>query len=677
MSWIVSLIIAGAMVAASANDATLTTPLPVVETATCSTVKTQNAVADELQTNTQERIDQTYPLNPNGRINLDNLNGEVVITAWDRNEVRVEAVKTIECDREVQIDVNINATPSLISIDTDYNWEKNGSGWSSGGYRCRKANVDYKLTVPRTARLDQIETVNGAVSLDGLTDYVKASTVNGKVTARNLRGTVYVSSVNGALDVDFDSLQNVRDVKIGMVNGTINLQLPSDIDATVKADTVNGSINNDFGLPVRKGEYVGRNLYGRLGNGGITVKLDGVNGTINIRRKQDGRSPKPVTNLLPRADEGDADEIDGVDPVVSVQPAPRPPRTPRVRPLPQGVPVPQPAPRVEIDDEFGVIDENVRKEVEQALRDSNKAIAQANAEISRIDREKIRQEVRRAQEELRRARDFARLERDFNWNYNSAFFAPTTRETKSIAVEGKPTVKINAKGGSVSIRGWDKSEVSYALVKRGGDETGKQLNVTFDKRGSDVTINVTGTEEVSFRLEVFVPRQSNVRISANRAIRVEGVKGDLNMEGTEQSIDVRDASGKMTVASADGNIRVIGFEGEAIVSTATGNISLEGNFSRLSTKTETGETFITLPENAAALVEGPLDRVTFDKGVNIWGAGETPGDTKKWRIGTQNASDKDGKFTLESTDGQIYIRGLNTVRVTRNYQIADGGEILS
>ena len=42
----------------------------------------------------REEFHQTYPLSAGGRISLENINGAVRVTAWDRNEVKVDAVKT-------------------------------------------------------------------------------------------------------------------------------------------------------------------------------------------------------------------------------------------------------------------------------------------------------------------------------------------------------------------------------------------------------------------------------------------------------------------------------------------------------------------------------------------------------------------------------------------------------
>ena len=45
-----------------------------------------------------ETFDKTYPLSPGGAFALQNVNGTVEISGWDRNEVQIHAVKTAEHD---------------------------------------------------------------------------------------------------------------------------------------------------------------------------------------------------------------------------------------------------------------------------------------------------------------------------------------------------------------------------------------------------------------------------------------------------------------------------------------------------------------------------------------------------------------------------------------------------
>ena len=40
-----------------------------------------------------EEFHQTYAISADGRVELDNINGPVHISSWDRNEVKVDAIK--------------------------------------------------------------------------------------------------------------------------------------------------------------------------------------------------------------------------------------------------------------------------------------------------------------------------------------------------------------------------------------------------------------------------------------------------------------------------------------------------------------------------------------------------------------------------------------------------------
>jgi hypothetical protein len=104
---------------------------------------------------------------------------------------------------------------------------------------------------------------------------------------------------------DFDRLEAGSKISLETVNGKVNLLLPSDANATLKADSVNGNITNDFGLPVRKGKYVGRDMYGRLGNGDVQIRLESVNGGLTVSRKNDGKNLSPATDLLPQKNQDD------------------------------------------------------------------------------------------------------------------------------------------------------------------------------------------------------------------------------------------------------------------------------------------------------------------------------------------------------------------------------------
>jgi DUF4097 and DUF4098 domain-containing protein YvlB len=74
-----------------------------------------------------------------------------------------------------------------------------------------------------------------------------------------------------------------RPVEFHTVNGGIDVELPSDVNATVHASTVNGHISTDFPLMIR-GKFTNRQLSGAIGQGGPELNLKTVNGSIELHR---------------------------------------------------------------------------------------------------------------------------------------------------------------------------------------------------------------------------------------------------------------------------------------------------------------------------------------------------------------------------------------------------------
>jgi DUF4097 and DUF4098 domain-containing protein YvlB len=252
-----------------------------------------------------EEFHHSYPLAADGRIELDNINGAVHITAWDQNQVKIDAVKYANTkERLDQAKIEVEADNNFISIRTKY--ADHDLTWSDGDWN-NPASVEYTLMVPRNVRLDEIKLVNGPLDLHGLTGEVRASTVNGKLDAQGLQGRVELSAVNGRLNVQFDRLGN-SPVDLSAVNGELEVTLPSDAQAELEASTVNGGIENDLGLHVNHHRYVGHDLHGELGSGGTRMKLSNVNGHIDIRHANDGRAMSPVKDLSGR-DRDDDDNI--------------------------------------------------------------------------------------------------------------------------------------------------------------------------------------------------------------------------------------------------------------------------------------------------------------------------------------------------------------------------------
>jgi DUF4097 and DUF4098 domain-containing protein YvlB len=270
----------------------------------CALMLTLGALASDHRGSLTEELHQTYAISPDGRIELDNINGDVHISTWDRNEVKVDAVKYADTkERLDEAKIEIESGKDYLSIETKYRDHDHTFNW---GGRNNPASVEYTLTVPRTARLDEIKLINGALDVNGVSGEVRASCINGRVDARDLGGRAELSTVNGRLVAKFTQLAG-NSIELNSVNGSVDLTIPSDSNAEIEANTVSGGIENDFGLHVNHHRFVGHDLRGELGNGGTRIKLENVNGRVEIHHAQDGRALSPVKDRS-RHDKDDDDD---------------------------------------------------------------------------------------------------------------------------------------------------------------------------------------------------------------------------------------------------------------------------------------------------------------------------------------------------------------------------------
>lgn len=566
------------------------------------------------QNRVQEEFHQTYQLAPQGRVQLENISGNVRVTGWDRNEVKVDAVKwAYTSERLNEAEIVVEASSESISIHTSYADRNMNFTDDSTGRLNNPATVEYTLFVPRGARIDSIELINGGLNIEGLTNDVRASSINGKLEARGLTGEAKLSTINGNLEAVFSQLDATRSISLASVNGNLMITIPSDANANLRATSVHGAITNDFGLPVRKGEYVGYDLAGQLGQGTTRIKLANVNGTTNIRRAQDGRAQSQVTNLLTIRETG-KNKVD-------------------------------------------------KDEMKEAMREAREAQLEVTMkrENARAQREAARA-TREAQREIERA---AREAQNATANIGKGVIYDNSRlierDSKSFAVSGAPRVTVETFDGPINVRAWDKQEVSYSATKRARDQENMQgIRITADQRGDEViiraefdraTYNRLGDVQGSAGFDIFVPRQATLRLSSGDGrLSIEGVSGELNAKTNDGAVDVRDSKGRLTVESGDGRVRVSNFDGTASVTTGDGSINLDGRFTRLSASTGDGSVSLSLPADSNATIETNAESV-FNDGIATSEDNDETKRVRRWKVGSGG-----NLLTLKTGDGRISLR---------------------
>jgi len=210
----------------------------------------------------------------NGPITADAASGdEVVVTAEkhgrrsDPDEVRIEVVQGAD---GVTICAVYPGNSNRCGSDDDYHMSTHDND----------VEVRFHAQLPAGVRFVG-ETVNGDVEANDLSGPVRASTVNGGVRLSTSAGDASGNTVNGSVTAVVRG-QGQGPLRFRTVNGSVTVSLPKQLDADLEAETVNGAIETDYPITVT-GRLTPRRLNGRIGQGGRSLRLETVNGSIHIR----------------------------------------------------------------------------------------------------------------------------------------------------------------------------------------------------------------------------------------------------------------------------------------------------------------------------------------------------------------------------------------------------------
>lgn len=243
--------------------------------------------APALAVEVQERFEKTYDLGAGGEVSVGNVNGAVVLEGWDRDEVRVVAVKKAKASSRARaeellerIEIRVTRSGDRLEIDTRRPSSSNSLfSWLFGNGV--SGDVSYTVSVPRRTDV-AVGTVNGHVEVRGVAGHVEAGTTNGGIEMEDIRGSVDAGTTNGGIRVRLAEVEAGRSMSFSTTNGRIHVTVPRSARVTLDASTTNGGIDLDD-LPAADIRTHGRrHLEAEINGGGPTIELSTTNGGITI-----------------------------------------------------------------------------------------------------------------------------------------------------------------------------------------------------------------------------------------------------------------------------------------------------------------------------------------------------------------------------------------------------------
>jgi len=219
-----------------------------------------------------KEFNQTYPLQPGGTFELQNVNGTVDVQGWDRDTIEIHAVKTAkrkESDLEL-VSIDVDAKPGVVSVATRYPQNEGV-----------EVAVEYTVHVPHQAHVEHLGTVNGTLRVSGIERVEDLRTVNGNIEVYEAGGSVHAHTTNGNVHLELLRVQDTSGAIAETTNGSLLLAVPADTRADLETRCLNGNFFSE--LPVTfESTQKPREMHGKLGGGGAPIRLHTVNGGIRL-----------------------------------------------------------------------------------------------------------------------------------------------------------------------------------------------------------------------------------------------------------------------------------------------------------------------------------------------------------------------------------------------------------
>src|SRR3982074_354079 len=179
-----------------------------------------------------KEFNQTYPLQPGGTFELQNVNGTVDVQGWDRDTIEIHAVKTAkhkESDLEL-VSIEVDAKPGVVSVATRYPQNEGVD-----------VAVEYTVRVPHCAHVEHVGTVNGTLRVSGIERVEDLRTVNGNIEVYEGGGSVDAHTKNGKVLWELRHAQEKEGAFAGTTNGSLLLPVPADTHADLETRCLNGN----------------------------------------------------------------------------------------------------------------------------------------------------------------------------------------------------------------------------------------------------------------------------------------------------------------------------------------------------------------------------------------------------------------------------------------------------
>ena len=217
-----------------------------------------------------QQTDTIFPVDGATRLDVEAAGGTIVVNAWERNEIRVQAAHSSRTFIEISRSRN-----GTIQVESEANRGPGGI-------------TDFTIFVPAALALD-LEGMYTDITVEGSNAAVEAETVQGNITIRGGRGTVSASTATGEILVEgaegsIDAESAASDIRFVNVGGDVvaesaggDIFFENARATTVDAGSTGGRIQYQGTF-----QAAGRYFFGSHGGSVMLIVPEGTAATFNL-----------------------------------------------------------------------------------------------------------------------------------------------------------------------------------------------------------------------------------------------------------------------------------------------------------------------------------------------------------------------------------------------------------
>jgi putative adhesin len=165
-----------------------------------------------------ERFSRKVKIGRDGRVSVENISGDITVTAGGGDEVSIDALKHTRGPQSelARVQIVVDERPGRVDVRTEYDSDRDRNRFSRNS---NSTSVDYTLVVPPGAAVT-LKSISGDIKLTGVQGAVRAETISGNITTAATPKLEFVKAVSG--DINLSDTSTDGDVTISSISGNVH-----------------------------------------------------------------------------------------------------------------------------------------------------------------------------------------------------------------------------------------------------------------------------------------------------------------------------------------------------------------------------------------------------------------------------------------------------------------------